>query len=280
LSNEVHLQVILPDKFTKEHERILTLYLADDRRLNTLLRQRLYEAIDLLSQAEVRINRTFYTFRQVYDAHIDQAFADAYLEQLLALIDVPSQSPALAAKFARQIPAKLEQANWLVKNVPQSYLLLAYCIYWWQSFARGYAFEVEIMRDLEAGEIVFEMHDIRSRVERYSQADLIVLDLLGDIKTSTYFLQVQPAGSLANDFYITRLYAKDRIRTLVVFQKPNAWQRIGGKEASLGDLNNIFDLLPQPVQLKQLDLTLIVIEYENWKEMVRSRQADEGVSHA
>jgi hypothetical protein len=136
------------------------------------------------------------------------------------------------------------------------------------------------MRDLEAGEIVFEMHDIRSRVERYSQADLIVLDLLGDIKTSTYFLQVQPAGSLANDFYITRLYAKDRIRTLVVFQKPNAWQRIGGKEASLGDLNNIFDLLPQPVQLKQLDLTLIVIEYENWKEMVRSRQADEGVSHA
>ena len=80
---------------------------------------------------------------------------------------------------------------------------------------------------------------------------------------------------LANDFYITRLYDKGRIHTLVVFQKPHAWQRIGGEETVSGDLNNVLDLLPKPVQLEQPELTLIVIEYENWKEMVRRVQAAE-----
>jgi len=131
------------------------------------------------------------------------------------------------------------------------------------------------MHDLEASRVDFTMHDLLRGSERYSQADLIVLDLLGDIKTSTYFLQLQPSGPLSNDFYITRLYDKGRIRTLVVFQKPHAWQRIGGEETVPGDLDNILDLLPQPVQLEQPELTLIVVEYEDWKTMVRRVQAAE-----
>lgn len=276
MSGESKHQIILPDTFTQEHERVLTRYLSDDRQLDTAARQQLYEAIDLLSQVEVQSDTTSSTFRQIYDLYIDHPFADAYFEQLLALTDVPTQSPALTADFARQIAPALEQAGLLTRDVPQSYLLFAYCVYWWQSFARGYAFEVEIMRDLEVSQVDFTMHDLLRPGERYSQADLIVLDLLGDIKTSTYFLQLQPSGPLANDFYITRLYDKGRIRTLVVFQKPHAWQRIGGQETVQGDLNNVLNLLPQPVQLEQPELTLIVIEYEHWKDMVRRVQTAEG----
>ncbi|MEM7532226.1 MAG: hypothetical protein AAF639_08620 [Chloroflexota bacterium] len=111
--------------------------------------------------------------------------------------DVSTQSPALTAQFARQIAPTLERLGLLVKGLSQSYFLMAYCVYWWQSFARGYAFEVEIIRDLEASDVAFEMHDIRSQTERYSPADLVVLGLLRDIKTSTYFLQWQPSGQLA-----------------------------------------------------------------------------------
>ena len=131
------------------------------------------------------------------------------------------------------------------------------------------------MHDLESSHIDFAMHDLLRGSERYSQADLIVLDLMGDIKTSTYFLQLQPRGPLLNDFYITRLYDKGRIRTLVVFQKPHAWRRIGGEATVPGDLNNVLDLLPQPVQLEQSELTLVVVEYEDGKEMVRHVQAAE-----
>ena len=79
------------------------------------------------------------------------------------------QSPALTAGFAGQIAPVLEQAGVLAQDVPQSYLLFAYCVYWWQSFARGYAFEVEIMRDLKISQVDFKMHDLLSRGERYSQ---------------------------------------------------------------------------------------------------------------
>ena len=200
MSGEQKLQIILPDTFTQEHERALTLYLSDDRRLDTAARQKLYETIDLLSQAEVKSDTSSSTFRQVYEQYIGHPFADSYFERLLALTDVPTQSPALTAEFARRIAPALEQVGLLAQDIPQSYLLFAYCVYWWQSFARGYAFEVEIMRDLEVSQVDFTMHDLMSRGERYSQADLIVLDLLGDIKTSTYFLQIQPSGPLGKRF--------------------------------------------------------------------------------
>jgi hypothetical protein len=276
VSEKTAFQIILPTTFTQKHAQALTLYLSDERKLDTTSRQLLYEAIDLLDQAEVKSGALLLTFRQVYERHIDRSFADAYFEKLLALGDVPTNSPALAAAVARQIAPILIQANLLVKDLPQSYLLFAYCVYWWQNFARGYAFEVEIMRDLESSQIEFTMHDLLRRGERYSQADLIVLGLLGDIKTSTYFLQLQPIAPLANDFYITRLYDKGFTQTLVVFQKPFAWQRIGGTATIHGNLTTVLDLLPQPVQLERSEATLIVITYEQWKAMVRAVQAAEG----
>lgn len=277
MSDQTDLRFTIIERFTKAHERALTLYLQDDRRLTTDLWQLLYEAIEFLGQSEVYLDTERYTFRQLYNRHIDQALADEYIEQLLRLADVAAQGPMLAATFARQIGSILEQAQLLSKQNPQSYLFFAYCVYWWQSFARGYAFEIEIKRDLENDKIAFAMHDILNRSERYSPADLIVLGLLGDIKTSTYFLHEAVDGSLTNDFYITRLYTQGRSRTLVVFQKTPAWDRIGGTRAIPGNLDNILALLPQAVQLEQGNTTLIVVDYTTWKAMIQRMQADEGV---
>lgn len=149
-------------------------------------------------------------------------------------------------------------------------------IYWWQSFSRGYTFELFIMRDLLAGGIEFQMHDIRQPAERYSPADLIVLALLGDIKTSIYFLQEPSANKLPNDFYITRLYEKGRKRTLVVFQKPAAWEVIEGGVTEPGTLGTILELLPTPIEIERRGIMLIVVEYETWKQMVRQKQSGEG----
>lgn len=279
MSNPLQPHFLIAPGFNKGHERTLTLYLQDDRKLSTDQWRLLYEAINYLDHSEVEIAKERFTFRQLYHRHIDTVYADAYLGQLLNLADLATQAAPLAATFARKIAPTLEQQQLLLRNAPQSYLLFAYCVYWWQSFTRGYTFEVEIMRDLAASQITFTMHDILNQVERYSQADLIVLDLLGDIKTSTYFLQEQADDPLANDFYITRLYEKGHAKTLVVFQKRLAWLRIGGQRPTWGNLNNVLNLLPQPVQLEHAGAMLIVIDYETWKTMVRRTLVAEGISN-
>lgn len=262
----------IPHTFTKQHGQALASYLSNGN-LSSAAWKQLYEAINLLSDARVMTDDGSYTFRQIYNQQIDQKFAREYLKQLLDIGDVIKDSPRLTASYARQIKPILEQAELLQRSVPESWLLLTYCIYWWQSFARGYAFEVEIWRDLSLSGVEFHMHDILSQVERYSPADLVVLDLMGDIKTSTYFLQADDSGQLPNDFYITRLYDQGRELTLVVFQKPLAWEAIDGGETTVGEVENVSALLPNPVQLEQHGIMLIVVEYETWKQLVRRKQA-------
>jgi hypothetical protein len=279
LSNPRQPLFLINSNFSNAHQHVLTVYLQDERRLTIDMWHLLYEAIKLLDQSVVQIDQVRYTFRQVYNQYIDQALADNYIDQLVSLTDPARQFPALTATFARQIAPILDQAQLRSRNIPQSFLLFAYCVYWWQSFARGYAFEVEIKRDLEASQIAFTMHDIRSRAERYSQADLVVLAMMGDIKTSIYFLQESSERSLPNDFYITRLYEQGHARTLVVFQKPFAWRRIGGGVVAFGELENVLKLLPQPVQVIESDTVLIVVTYETWKELVRQTQEMSGGSN-
>jgi hypothetical protein len=271
---EKPVRIVIPPAFSRPHEQTLTTYLADYRQLNTGSWQRLYEAIDLLAQAQVTAGETSYTFRQIYDSFVDRPFADEYIEKLLALNNVAKNTEALIATYARRIGPTLEQSGLLQRDIPQSWLLLAYCVYWWQSLSRGYAFEVEIMRDLTLSGVEFQMHDLHNRRARYSPADLTVLGLLGDIKTSVYFLQSQPSGQLPNDFYITRLYEKGHERTLVVFQKPFAWEALDGGAAVSGTLENILALLPKPVRLEQSGIILVVAEYQTWKEKVRQKQAE------
>ncbi len=276
MSQNLPLQIIVSPEFTQAHHDALIAYLTDSRSLNTAVWQQLYKGIDLLDKAQVIMPTATRTFRQVYDELIGMPFANQYIEQLLETDDVIVESPKITAGFARQIRPILQKVGLLRRDVPYSILLQGYCLYWWQSFSRGYAFEVFIMRDLQAHGIAFEMHDIRSQEDRYSPADLVVQNLLGDIKTSIYFLQWQWQGELRNDFYITRLFEKGRERTLVVFQKPSAWNSIEGGDTIPGTLETILDLLPIPIEIKLRGIILIVVDYETWKDMVRQKQSSEG----
>ncbi len=274
MSQNPSLHFIIPSEYNQKHHDALIAYLTDNRSLNTAVWRHLYKGIDLLDKAQATTTNVKRTFQQIYDELIGEVFANQYIEQLLATEDVIAESPRITANFARQIRPILQNAGFLNRDVPASVLLQGYCLYWWQSFARGYAFEVYIMRDLMSHGIKIQMHDIRDRIERFSPADLIVLDLLGDIKTSIYFLQWQ--NQLRNDFYISRLYEKGSERTLVVFQKPHAWDVVDGGVTVPGTLETVFDLLPKPVQINQRGIILIVVEYETWKHMVHQKQLGEG----
>ena len=272
MSQSPPLRFSIPTEFTQAHHDALVAYLTDSRGLGTDKWRLVYEGIDLLAEAKVSNQTTTRTFRQVYDIFIGGPLANQFIEQLLETSDVVKESPHITATFARQISSILRDQGLLQREVPISVLLYGYCLYWWQSFSRGYAFEVTIMRDLKAAEIEYQMHDIRSQRGRLSPADLVVLDLLGDIKTSVYFLQWQPHGELPNDFYITRLYEKGHEKTLVVFQKPHAWDVIDGGNTVPGTLETILGLLPTPIEIGQYDIMLIVVDYETWKQMVRKKQ--------
>ncbi len=276
MSPEQSLQFSIPPAFAQKHHDALMTYLTDSRSLNTAVWQHLFQGINLLDVAQVSTPTITQTFRQAYGELIERPFANEYIQQLLETKDVMAESPALSANFARQIRPILQEAGFWNREVPSSILLQGYCLYWWQSFSRGYTFELFIMRDLAADGIEFQMHDIRQPAERYSPADLIVLNLLGDIKTSIYFLQEPSTNKLPNDFYITRLYEKGRERTLVVFQKPAAWEVIEGGATEPGTLEAILELLPTPIEIEQRGIMLIVVEYETWKQMVRQKQSGEG----
>ena len=276
MSQAPYLQFVIPPEFTQAHHDALMAYLSDNRGLDKDDWRLVYVGIDLLAEAQVSNQAAIRTFRQVYDEFIGGPLANQFIEQLLETSNVVEESPQITARFARQISSILRDEDFLQREVPISVLLYGYCLYWWQSFSRGYAFEVYIMRDLKAANIEFQMHDIRSQRGRLSPADLFVLELLGDIKTSIYFLQWQSRGELPNDFYITRLYEKGRERTLVVFQKLHAWDVIDGGNTIPGRLETILDLLPTPIEIGQRGIMLVVVDYETWKQMVRKKQSGQG----
>lgn len=272
MSQDRPLEIKLSTDFTQDHHDALLAYLRVEQYMDTAVWRQLFKAVDLLDKSLVITGELTRTFREVYKELIEMPFSNAYIEQLLDSKNVSTESPRLAARFARQIGPILENAGFLRRDVPYTLLLQGYCLYWWQSFTRGYAFEVFIMRDLTESNITFQMHDIRSNSARYSPADLIVLDLLGDVKNSTYFLQWQSQGQLPNDFYITRLYQNKREHAIVVFQKPFAWELLEGGPVISGTLETILDIFPSPVKIEQHGIILIVAEYELWKKMVYRKQ--------
>ena len=175
-----------PD-LTQEHRRVIASYLAHHGRLRAGEWQMAFEAFDLLGQSYVTTEERVETFTDVYRRMIEDVYADPFIEQLLAIeTDVSTGGDRLKAATARRIQQDLSQAGFYQRANRGSMYLLAYSYYWWDSFARGYTFEMTIFRDLEAAGIEFVAHDITKRAERYSPADLIVLGQTGDIKTSTY----------------------------------------------------------------------------------------------
>lgn len=258
----------LPDSFTPLQEDVVIRYLADqlhgqaDWRLAT-------EAFTLLDSATFAMAGNTVSLRRFYQYFVDEQFADMYLQALLNLTDVRRQSPTLWAGVARQITQAFRQLPWQADQQPASRLCLSYLLYWWNAFARGYAFEVEIFQDLERTGIQFRAHNLLDRHQRFSPSDLMVIDQAGDIKTSTYFLYI--AQATVHDFYIVRFANQGRIYTVVVMLQPAAWAVINGDTVD-GDLSSVLQDLPMPVRIHSHTYEFVIIAYNEWKERILRRQ--------
>lgn len=266
------ITIQLPANFSPYQEQIILKYLTRGRHsLSYSEWGAALSGFNELHQAIVITQTVNATFRQVYNKYVDLPFADLYLSQLLNLPHIGRQFSALHAQVKRSIVAHLGQVGLRRVGLPDTNLLLAYCLYFFHSFATGYAFEVQIYRDLTASGIVFDAHDILDRKSRFQPYDLSVLGLYGDIKTSLYFLRVGRSQKLPHDFYITRLYAKGRARTLVVMLKLDAWKQIDGDTVARL-LEEAVQAFPNPVSVKLDAGTVVITDYEVWKSKILSRQ--------
>lgn len=273
MSNNLRIEV--PTQFSAVQQRLILKYLSAGRRSLTLSEwKHVLSGFDLLHEARVELDGSVETFKQIYTIHVEEPFANLYINELLRLHDLNHEQHALRARFARRVVERLHQAKLRQAGVRSSNLLSAYCLYFWESFALGYAFEVEIYRDLTNSGIDFQAHDIRDQASRFSAYDLQVLDLKGDIKTSLYFLYTARSRGLAHDFYITRFYEGSRQRTLVVLLQPLAWEQINGDTIKT-TLEAATQQFPAPVMVQIEDSPIVIMEYNVWKERVLHRQQDE-----
>lgn len=261
------MQVRLPSAFTAAHgvtarRFVQGAFLSQDEWVL------LFETFDLLHQAEVEIETGVMSFAGIYERLFETAFADDYLRQLLEAPHAGAIAESLRARVSREILPTLRTAGLVSPDVPSSFYLLAYCLYWWYAFAKGYAFEVEILQDLEAAGIRCQAHDLLDAQTRRSPFDLAVLGFRGDIKTSTYFLHTIRTSGLWHHFYITRMYdPEERSHIGVVFLREAAWEAIDG-EATPITLEALPTALPGVFRIQQGDVILTVVEYEEWKARV------------
>ena len=251
-------------------------YLGEAERFSLAEWVTLLGAFTTLSDSQVRLDEEILTFQAFYDRFVDQAYSDALIADLCGETDIPTHAPAIQAGYARRIYQQLRAEPLALGRAVVTRYLLAYCLYWWASFARGYAFEVEIARDLEASGVPFAAHDLRVREERFSPSDLTVLGMTGDIKNTTYFLSVARSFPLTCDFYITQLYdaARRGYRRIVILTE-EAWERVNGQTVS-GELAQAAQLLPRIVGVTFLGYHLVVADYAVWKQKVLHRQQERG----
>jgi hypothetical protein len=121
------LQIELPAAFDASHERAVIDYLSD-RLSGRQAWAHAFVAFDILEQAVLVTEDGRTTFRQLYQQIVDQELADSYINELLALGDVVQESPALWARFARQIVQEVSQRGWRRPDVSASRLLVSYLL--------------------------------------------------------------------------------------------------------------------------------------------------------
>lgn len=271
-------RIIIPPELTAEHRGVIRRYVQSLSGLPGHDWPVAIEAFNLLRHAVViRLDDRAYTFAQVYDELVDAHYATPFIKALYELDDVSQGSIGLWAAGARQIYQDLTEVGLHDPlHHPNSRLLMAYCLYWWHSFCKGYAFEVEIFRDLEQSGLRFEPHDLLDPAVRRSPHDLLMSGFRGDVKTSTYFLQKASRQAVSSDFFIARVWLPgQRARVLVVFLQDLTWDAIDG-ETLLARLAELETVLPQPARIAYHGGELIVTEYTHWKDKMREYQMSRG----
>jgi hypothetical protein len=176
------IAIIVPSTFTEEDEWAVLAYLQNQLR-GRVAWEHASIAFDRLNDAIIVIDGVQITFRNLYRQEIDQNLAQSYLNELLTLDDVVTESPALWARYARQIMAMLRQRGWLRAGLPETRLLASYVLYWWNSFARGYAVEEGVFRDLRrSGQARTFVAMLQADVWEELNGDTVVgtLDAIGD----------------------------------------------------------------------------------------------------
>jgi len=269
------IEVLLPSSFRDEHRQIILAYLDRGHAFTRADWRQVVPAFDLLKNAAILYSEGIRPFPVIYRQQIEDRFAEWFIDRLMSATQIEQTSVALWAEAAVKMMPALTEAGLYRQDIPATRLLLAYCAYWWRSFTQGYALEIEIQRDLTHAGIRFEAHDLRKRQERLTPHDIAVLGFTGDIKTSVYFLQAARTRNIAHDFVITRVQGRHRTRTLVVFMKPDMWQVIDG-DTILVLLEDLADTLPEAARIDHRGIQLTVIDYAEWKDRVRARQATQG----
>jgi len=268
----VESSVHLPPEFTRSHRQVIHRYLSGQESLSGDDWPLLIQAMDMLRQATVVRDGSPEAFAAIYDRLVDAAYSDSLIEQLLRLADPESESELLRAIISRRILTDLRTTGLWKADAPDSQLLVAFCLYWWQMFVRGYAFEVAVYRDLVDSRVVYVAHDLRNRQTRLSGHDLEVMGFRGDVKTSTYFAWTRRTEMLDLDFYITRMYhVKARRWYRVVWLRPQFWRVLNGEPMPVA-YEAIWQVLPGVAQIVLRGREFIVVLYDVWKGRVIARQ--------
>ena len=281
------MEVHLNPRLTEEHQRLLIQYIEAPSTLSRAQWRELLYALDLLRASIVVWEGNVMTFAGFYERVVDEHFSTPFLTALAQHEKVFASltndfvlwemaGGRLTATFSRKIQKALEEMG-LKEPLPLApRLLLVHCLYWWASFAKGYVLEMSIFRDLEQAGIQFHAHDLFKRKERLAPYDLVVSSQEGDVKSSTYFLEVSRSFPLRCAFYIACSFdtIERRWRRLVLLKRW-AWDEIDG-ETIFGTLEQAFGTRPVPIEIEVLGERLVVINYEEWKQRIWQRQTEGG----
>jgi len=272
--------ITLHPLFTEAHQKVVLKYLQSPRALSKAEWTEALTAFDLLSLSLIHYEGRSQTFKRFYEEEIEQKYASLLITDLLEMKDVENEGARRAFALLGKVRADLEE-NLPLFGIPQSgrlrepltvegRLLLAFCTYWWGSFAKGYITEITIFRVLEKEGIQFQAHDILSQEGRFSSWDLIVEGMEGDIKSSTYFLYTSRSFPLRHAFYITSLYNRNKRKYLrVVILKESAWHEINGETVPT-TLEQVWGVFPGAGEISFKEQRLIVVEYELWKAKIKA----------
>jgi len=226
----------------------------------------------ILARSFVTITGHTRTFGRFYYKEVDIPHAESFLARLMTCDDVERDGARMQADIARTVVERFQNQGFFQPSMVETYYLLAFCLYRWWNFAHGYIFEVNILRNLEQSNIIFAAHDLSQPGERYSDCDLIVLGLKGDIKRSLYFLDDLTSRPLAHDFYLTRLFHPQTRRLLLVaVMTERAWNEING-DTVIVPMEDAAWYLPRVVQADLRGITLFIADYGFWKEKVQAKQ--------
>ncbi len=264
--------IILPAQLSEEQRRMLV---AQSQAQGSLTQREWVAALavfDLLHTGQVIWQGETLPFSTFYTRAIDAAHATGFLEQLLTTADAEAEGRRLMLLHWQQIRTALTALGVTGETV-EGRVLLAYCLYWWQSFSKGYIREVAVFRALAQAGIAFEAHDLRDPVARRSAYDLVVLGRYGDVKTSTYFVHTARAFPLRCDFYLVRMWDNVARQWIdLVLLTPDAWHELDGEPVPCS-WEMVAQLLPTVVQVIVRGEALVVVPYELWQTGVLRKQA-------